>query len=363
MIARIFHKWPTLWWLVLLLISAVLGGLLIALHIPAGVLVGCIVAGVVLALRDVELGVPRRLFMLAQGLIGCLIAKNLLLSTLVRLTHDWPIFLVATVSLVAASAGLGWVLMRRQVMPGTTAVWGLAPGGASAMVVMSEAYGADVRLVAFMQYSRMLLVTVVASLVTWWWSPRIESSAAAMDWFVVHHFGNFGWTLLLGVAGPMLARWLAIPAGTMLVPMLLGAALQATGLLVIELPPAVLAVAYAVIGWSIGLRFTRTILRHAWRAMPQVFGAIVVLMAFGIAMAVVLTLWSGFDPFTAYLATSPGGADSVAIIAATSAVDAGFVMAMQMARLLMVIVVGPRISQFVSSRKTEPQTRNGWGDG
>ena len=344
-----------LWWLVLLLSSAVFGGLLITLHIPAGVLLGCMAAGIVLALRDVELSIPRPLFTLAQGVIGCLMAKSLLLSTLARVTHDWPIFLAATVSVVAVSAALGWILMRRQVVPGSTAVWGLAPGGASAMVVMSEAYGADVRLVAFMQYSRMLLVTVVASLVAWWWSPRIDSSASVVDWFVVHDFGDLGWTLLLGMGGPLLARLLAIPAGAMLVPMLIGAVLQATGLLVIELPPALLAGSYAVIGWGIGLRFTRTILLHARRAMPEVFGAIGVLMGVGVVIAVVLTRWSGIDPFTAYLATSPGGADSVAIIAATSAVDAGFVMAMQMARLLMVIVVGPHLSQFVSSRKSAPE--------
>lgn len=351
-----------LWWPVLAVISATLSGVLITLHIPAGLLLGCMVAGVVLASREVDLSVPQPLFTLAQGVIGCLMAKNLLLSTLLRVAHDWPIFLVATVSLVVASAGLGWILMRRQVMPGSTAVWGLAPGGASAMVLMSEAYGADVRLVAFMQYSRVLLVTVVASLVAWWWGSS-NGSATALNWLAVPNLSDLGWTLLLGVAGPVLARWLAIPAGPMLLPMLLGAALQAMGWLVIELPQPLLAASYAVIGWSIGLRFTRPVLMHAWRAMPQVFGAISILMGFGLVMAVVLTMWSGFDPFTAYLATSPGGADSVAIIAATAAVDAGFVMAMQMVRLLMVIVTGPRISQFVSSRKSALQKPDGPGGG
>ena len=40
------------------------------------------------------------------------------------------------------------------------------------------------------------------------------------------------------------------------------------------------------------------------------------------------------DALTAYLATSPGGADSVAIIAASTKVDMPFIMAMQMARFL-----------------------------
>jgi uncharacterized protein len=55
------------------------------------------------------------------------------------------------------------------------------------------------------------------------------------------------------------------------------------------------------------------------------------------------------DPLTAYLATSPGGADSVAIIAASSShVDVPFVMAMQMARFILVLLVGPALARAVA---------------
>jgi uncharacterized membrane protein AbrB (regulator of aidB expression) len=51
---------------------------------------------------------------------------------------------------------------------------------------------------------------------------------------------------------------------------------------------------------------------------------------------------------TAYLATSPGGADSVAIIAASSNVDLPFVMAMQTARFMLVMLVGPALARAVA---------------
>jgi uncharacterized protein len=53
---------------------------------------------------------------------------------------------------------------------------------------------------------------------------------------------------------------------------------------------------------------------------------------------------------TAYLATSPGGADSVAIIAASSHVDTSFVMAMQMARFVAVLIFGPALARFVAGQ-------------
>jgi uncharacterized protein len=56
------------------------------------------------------------------------------------------------------------------------------------------------------------------------------------------------------------------------------------------------------------------------------------------------------DPLTAYLATRPGGVDSVAIIAASSNVDVGFVMAQQVARLMLVFIAGPTLSRLVADR-------------
>ncbi|HUO98599.1 MAG TPA: AbrB family transcriptional regulator, partial [Rhizomicrobium sp.] len=64
----------------------------------------------------------------------------------------------------------------------------------------------------------------------------------------------------------------------------------------------------------------------------------------------VLTKIAGIDPLTAYLATSPGGADSVAIIAASSKVDAPFVMSMQMARFAAVLATGPALARFLAGR-------------
>ena len=121
-------------------------------------------------------------------------------------------------------------------------------------------------------------------------------------------------------------------------------------MLKIELPPWLLAMSYALIGWSIGLRFTRAILAHAARAMPALAAAVLTLIALCGGLAVLLIVTTGVDPLTAYLATSPGGADAVAIIAASSKVDLPFVMAMQASRLIVVLLVGPPLTRFIARR-------------
>jgi uncharacterized membrane protein AbrB (regulator of aidB expression) len=54
------------------------------------------------------------------------------------------------------------------------------------------------------------------------------------------------------------------------------------------------------------------------------------------------------DMLTAYLATSPGGVDSIAIIAAGTPIDIGFVMSTQMARVVCVLVLGPHLAKWAA---------------
>ena len=344
-------------WLALLVGSLLLFGVLQLAHLPAALLLACMLVGIAASLQGFAVRVPQSFLFPAQGLIGCLMAQSLQPALLLRVLHDWPLFLGFTFLVMAASMGLGWWLSRHKVLPGTTAIWGLAPGAASAMVLMSEAYGADPRLVAFMQYTRVIIVTAVAALVARLWLGPGSSASLDNDVWALRDNYNVACTLGLVLLGMLSTRLTRAPAGAMLLPLVLGVFLQSQGVLQIELPPLLLMCAYACIGWTIGLRYTRATLVHARRALPRVLVSIAVLIVFGMSLAAALALLGGFDPLTAYLATSPGGADSVAIIATHAlAVDVGFVMAMQVARFILVLLAGPRVSRWVAQRA---QARHG----
>jgi uncharacterized membrane protein AbrB (regulator of aidB expression) len=66
MFVRYFRQAPALWWSVLLPISALLAWTFTALHLPAGVLLGCMLAGILLSSRDITLKIPPVLFALAH---------------------------------------------------------------------------------------------------------------------------------------------------------------------------------------------------------------------------------------------------------------------------------------------------------
>lgn len=343
------QRFPALRWLPLVALSALFSLLLTWCHMPAAWLLGPLLAGIVVALAGTDLKIPARPFVLAQALIGCMIATMLPASLAGEVGRHWPLFIAGVLPVIALSGALGWLMTRMRLFPGTTAVWGLSPGAATAMIVMAEAYGADVQLVALMQYLRVVLVTAVAALVTSLGGGAVFHAAASSAWSPPRDGWSCGATLALVVAGPVLAKWTRFSAGALLYPLFAGMLLQNYHVMTIAVPPWLVAAAYAVVGWRIGLRFTRPLLLYAARALPRLIGSTLLLIVACGGLAALLVRLAGIDPLTAYLATSPGGADSVALIAAVGRVDAKFVMAMQMVRFACVLVLGPPMARLIAA--------------
>lgn len=335
-------------WAALISISALLAAGLQWAAFPAAMLLGPLLASMAFALRGATLSVPRWAFTGAQSVVGCLVALTITPSTLSALARDWPVMLLSIALVIASGAVVAYALMRYGTLPGNTAAWGTSPGGATAMTVMAEAYGADIRMVAFMQYLRVLVVVLTASgvsrlllghaaeLPTQTWSPGFDAPLSPLLQ-----------TLALVAAGALAGRLRCIPAGAILLPMLAGAVLNSLGLMHITLPPWLLWLAYASLGWYVGLRFTQETVRHALRAVPQVLLASFGLMVLCGGVAWMLTAWAGVDGLSAYLATSPGSLDAMAIIAVGSGCDVPFVLALQTLRLFAVVLTGPLVARLV----------------
>jgi membrane AbrB-like protein len=340
---------PRLQWVLLLLLSAVFAMILEWAQLPAALLIGPMLAGIVAGTNGATVRLPKPAFHAAQAIIGCLIAASIKLEILTFFLRDWPLVLGAVLLTVAASSFLGWLISRWKILPGTTAVWGSAPGAATAMVLMAEAFGADARLVAFMQYLRVIFVSVAAALVARLWVDTSGVELPATVWFPAIEWPAFSATLAIALAGGLAGRLLRLPSPYFMGSLILGVTLHLSGLVDFQLPEWLLAISYAAVGWSIGLNFTRTILRHAVRALGQIVLSILALMAFCGGLAWLIHRHLGVDPLTAYLATSPGGMDSVAIIAAASDnVNLSFVMAMQTARFLFVLLFGPALARLTA---------------
>ena len=338
-------------WLVLVVLSALAIVPLARVHLPAAVMLGAMVAAIAVQIAGGDLRLPRRYRIPAEGLLGGLIAQAISPTAVATFLGDAPLFLATGLAIVGLSTLVGWALQRTGGLPGPTAIWGLSPGAATVMMLMSGAYGADERLVAFMQYLRVLLVAIVAPLVAHFWAvPAAGAMAAGAGGGAGFDALGFAETLAIVAAGLVAARRLAMPGGTILLPFALGGLLHAAGAVTIVLPDMLMSACYIVLGWSVGQNFSLPVLRHALATLPQILTAILTLIGLCGGLAAVLVLAIGVDPLSAYLATSPGGLSSVAIIAATSRVDLAFVMAMQTLRFVLVLLLGPPIARHITAR-------------
>lgn len=339
------------WWGGLTLISLPLAVGAWLQGFPAAFLVGAMLAAILFGLfSSNKVKVPRPIFICVQALLGCAVARAITSSFLDSIGRNGFVILLVVLATILAGAIVGWFLVRYGALPGTTAAWGSSPGGASAMVAMAEDYGADARLVAFMQYLRVVMVVLTATLVSTYLlgakSGASSQSASLSALFSATPLIPTLQTLAIALVGGVVGKWSRIPSGALLISMLLGGVLHAVGVDIV-LPAWLLALANIALGWYVGLGFDRSILRYVFKAIPQLLFSTFLLIGLCALSSWLLTRFIGLDPLTAFLATSPGGLDSVIVIALGNNVDFSFVVAVQTMRLFMVLLVGPYIAKWL----------------
>jgi len=340
-------------WVALVGLSTLLTWLLGLASVPAAFLLGPMLAGIAFAAQGKAVVVPRPVFLASQAIIGCLIARHLDPELLPLLAKDWPIFVGVTLLIFAASFVLGYLLMRSGAVPGSAAIWGAAPGGAAPMVILADAYGADARLVAVITYMRVLVVVAVASILLTLVGGAHATPAGSGTFLQPVAPAALGMTLLVAFGGMALGFALRIPAGPMIGAIVIGTALNWSMDIALVTPQPLLAAAYAFIGWRIGLTFSREALAAAARSLPWIILSSFTLVAFCAGLGGVLVWQLGIDPVTAYLATSPGGLDSIAIMAVSTHSDTSLVMSLQAMRFLIALSFGPRVARFLSGKKNK----------
>jgi membrane AbrB-like protein len=354
-------SWPAAaQWPALLALSALISLVWGGAGLPASLLLGPLLAGLIFGVNGVHLRVPMQPYVVAQGVLGAMVSAGITPAIVTSLGRHGVLFCVVMVATVAGCTGIGWLISRTGLIPGATAVYGTSPGAATAMVLLAEAEGADPRLVAFMQYTRVLLVALSAALVAHFWVGGDGVRPPGAPWLAAVHWGPLTLVLLLALLSQQLARVVRLQAWPLLGPMLVLSTLHALGWISIDLPRGLLAAAYCLLGWQIGLSFRRDSLVHAGRALPIVILSGVSMIGVCALLGWLLSLVAHIDSLTAYLATSPGGLDSIAIIAAASGhVDLPFVLALQAVRLLFAIGLMPVVTRLVVQHSPHLQQETG----
>jgi uncharacterized protein len=251
---------------------------------------------------------------------------------------------------VSMAAGL-LMGLRRNVSP-LTGMLALTAGGASGLTAITRELGGDERVVAVVQYLRVgVVIATMPPLAVLLFGATVGAGPPpgppAAPWFV-----DVGFLLVAGGAGVALAQLVRVPAGGLLGPLVVALALSLTGWSFGAQPPEVIVeLAYAVIGWQAGLRFTRASLRTVLGVLPLAGALIVAVIAACAGLGLVLSAVTGTTPLEGYLATTPGGVYAVLATAISAGADVTFVVAVQLLRVVVMLVLAPALARLVGRRR------------
>ena len=332
--------------------------------LPTPALFGSLAVGIAYALTLAArrpLTAPAWVLLASQALIGVALGAGFETSTLTTIAGDWAPIALVTVTTVAISLVAGLVFAATTGVDRSTSLLGLVAGGASGIVAMSDELGADARLVAFMQYLRVLVVVVTAPLLAELVLVTVDDpapAAAGGDTAGLAGVAGAGlpadlaFTAGCALVGVLIARRLKITAGTLLVPLTLAAGLAIAQLSGgARVPPLMQDMAFAGIGLQIGLRFTAATIREAGRLLPAVLLAIAGLIVACAGLAALLLALTDVSAPDAYLATTPGGLYAVVAVAAAAGGNATFVVAVQALRLFAMILTAPPLVRLLHRRR------------
>jgi membrane AbrB-like protein len=320
------------------------------LGLPSPALFAGLAVGLVRALaipRRVD--VPRAAMTGVHVVIGVMVGTLIQIETLLAIARDWPAVVLVTVSTLVLSLAAGQLMALRRGISRVTGAFSMVAGGATGITVMARELGADERMVAVLQYLRVLLIVLtlpaVAVLV---FSADPDAGAGVAAEQGPGWWADLGFTLGCGLVGTALATLLRIPVASMLGPMLVAAALDLGGLSGgAGAPYPFTEVAFLLIGLQVGLNFTRASLRLVGRALPLALAVLLVLTLACAGMGVALAAVTGVSPLDGYLATTPGGMNAVLATATATGADTTFVLAVQVLRLFAMLLSAPLIARLL----------------
>ena len=342
-------------WLLLLVAVAVVSLGFIAIALPTPLLFGGLLGALLYALARpaAPLRLPVSWFHAGQAVVGAIVGSAIEWDTLVDLGARWLIVIGISCFALVVSVLCGTLLIRRGASPATATFSSIA-GGAIGLTAMADDLGADSRVIAVLQYLRLLIVLltlpVVVTLIFGASDQRGALGAVRGDWRV-----DLPFVAIAIVGGVLAGKLLRMPSPALLGPLLVAAPLTLVPYFAeAQVPVVVAALGYLAIGVQVGLKFTLESLKSIGRMVPTAMLTIVVTLVGCAGLGAILAATTDATPLDAYLATTPGGIYAVMGTAESTGSDVTFVAAAQIVRMLMVLAIAPFVAAYFRNRPTGP---------
>ncbi len=324
--------------------------LLTLARVPSALLFGGLLGALVHALfTSRPLEAPRWVALVGQGIVGAIVGSAVEWQTFADVGSSWPVVVAVSVATVVVSVLAGQLLLLHRGVTPVTAAFASIAGGASGITALSRELGADDRVVTVLQYLRVLVVLLSLPLVVG--VVFHESAEGGSTAFVLGGWSDLVFCAVAVGSGLLLGRIANLPSPAILGPVVTAAALQAVPWFHDAVVPTwVAGIGYVAIGVQVGLRFTLESLRSIARMLPTATVSIVLTLLVCAGLGLALSAATGTSRLDAYLATTPGGLYAVLATATSTGGNVTFVTAVQLLRLLLVLLIAPVLAGLLRRR-------------
>jgi membrane AbrB-like protein len=342
--------------ILLLLIGSVGAWLAQAGGIPAGVIVGALLASGLYRLLGGEAGPWRgRYGRIGRVLLGIVIGAAFGPDVLTPLkTALLPMLGLITI-FAAIGLGLGWALSRFTPVDAATALISSVPGGLPAMVAFADEADADATVVAAIHFARLTTVLLLMPVLIPLLTPDAGGTMALAAG--TEPVGALRTVLVLcaGLAGAGLALRLGLPTGDLIGPILLVGGVNLLGFGPNPLADGFGTAATLLIGTAVGTQISRESLALLRRVALPAAALITGLISVGLALGWGLSQVTSVDLASALLSGVPGGASTMPVVAQELGGDMRLVAALHLIRQLIVfLLLPPVLSHIIRDRRHQP---------
>lgn len=352
--------------LITLALGTVGGILLYKMKVPAGVLVGSIVAVTLLSVSTDMAVMPAKSKLLAQIITGTYIGSGIKKKDLMHLPYIIKPYLTMMAIFLLLNTMMGFIIHAISPMDLITSMLCALPGGVSDTPLVAMDMGADVPKVAVVQFSRMLFGIAIMPIILSTINnklekrkavegqPVAEKSAAAEtpqkteNTAAKKDIGPMVLTLAAGAVFGIIGDILPVTAGPLIFSMI---AVTVFKMLYEKayLPLWFRRIAQVLSGCVIGCRIKHDdIIELKYVIVP----AILLLTAYVINCILtghLLHKLYGMPRLEAMLSVSPAGATEMALIAADLGIKSPDLIVLQVCRLMGVMAIFPQIIAIIIS--------------
>ncbi|AOT70652.1 AbrB family transcriptional regulator [Geosporobacter ferrireducens] len=343
-----------MWVMITILVAAVGGLTATKLKVPAGAIIGSLLAVVVFNLLTGKAVFPQEFKMITQIGTGTYIGSRICKKDVVELKKTIIPAIILTVTMCVFNIAVSIFLTNYTNIDLVTALFATAPAGVTDMTLISVDFGADSSKVAALQLIRLISVIAIMPMLIKHLAAKVnivESFDDSREEISVNTDTNNDfkevvkrtiYTLSVGIISGCIGYFLGVPAGIISFAMVACAFYNvrtSKAYMSIHLRKSIQFLGGALIGARITMEQV-----VAMKDLLLIISVVIVgYIALNFLLAFLISKHSTLDIITSLYASAAGGLTDMAIIASEMGADAPKVATLQFARVVSVIAFYPII--------------------